>query len=158
MHQAPTVDYPLGEARVLRNLILAVWLLVLLVDLAWLYQVQGEGWRVWLGLGSTLVIGLLARRDWPGAGRGSLRWDGANWCWQGEGQGRIGRLAVPLDLQSALLVRWSPVAGGRPAWFWLDCAADPSGWLDLRRALFAAPHAGHGSDDDGAPAALVVRP
>ncbi len=158
MHQAPTVDYPLGDARMLRHLIAAVWLLVLLVDLAWLYQVQGEGWRVWFGLGSTLVIGLLARRYWPGGGRGSLRWDGTNWCWQGEGQGHLGHPEVQLDLQSRLLVRWSPVASGRSAWFWLDSAADPSAWLDLRRAVFAAPHAGYGSGDDGAPAALVARP
>lgn len=143
MQQAPSVEYPLGDARPLRRFALHAWLLIALTDLSWLTMADLHGWRVWLGLALTLLAGALAFRFRPCACAGNLSWDGNNWS-RRDGIHEIGgRATVHLDLQSALLVFWMP-ASGLGTWCWLESAADPSRWLAVRRALYTLEPAGDG--------------
>ncbi|MEO8545836.1 MAG: hypothetical protein ABJA49_14065 [Betaproteobacteria bacterium] len=142
MHQAPPVEYPLGNNRTLNRVASAAWLFVTLIDLLWLYLADSHGWRLWLGLGATLLLGAVALRLRPAACSGALHWDGSGWA-QHDGATEVGGdVTVHLDLQSAILVAWAPDAG-RATWCWLESAADPSRWLALRRALYTPHRAGH---------------
>jgi len=65
-------------------------------------------------------------------GHTELAWDGQHWhC-----DGRPGAMAVHLDLQRLLLLRWKPAAGAA-RWLVADAAAAGASWHALRVALFA---------------------
>jgi toxin CptA len=147
MQQAPSVEYPLGNARPLRRFVLMAWLVVALTDLGWMFMADFHGWRVWLGLALTLLTGAFAFRIRPRACTGAFFWDGGSWSRRDGAHEVSGRATVHLDLQSALLVSWNP-AFGAGTWCWLDSTADPSRWLAVRRALFAPDPAG-GIPGDG---------
>jgi hypothetical protein len=62
-----------------------------------------------------------------------LAWDGQRWhC-----DGQPGAVAVHLDLQRLLLLRWKPATGGAARWLVSDAAAAGPHWHALRVALFA---------------------
>lgn len=136
MQQAPSVEYPLGDAGPLRRIVWYAWVLVALTSLGWLSMADLHGWRVWLGLALTLLGGALAFRWRPCTSAGTLYWDGGGWSMRDVAREVGGRVTVQLDLQSALLVHWMP-ASGAGIWCWLDSTADPLRWLALRRALHA---------------------
>ncbi|KQP35823.1 hypothetical protein ASF44_21205 [Pseudorhodoferax sp. Leaf274] len=76
--------------------------------------------------------------QWRGVRAGQLRWDGQAWWWLPDDAAQADEYAVSivlhLDLQSAVLVRMVG-APGRVRWRWLECAAAPARWSDVRRAL-----------------------
>lgn len=65
--------------------------------------------------------------------RAELAWDGAGWACDHA----PGTVAVQLDLQRLLLLRWEPRAGGAARWLVADAAAAGAHWHALRVALFA---------------------
>jgi hypothetical protein len=156
MHQAPPVTYPLGNVQVLRRWVLAAWVLVLTIDVLWWVQSPSQDWSLWIGLSLTVLAGACAWRFWPMGDSAMLQWDGRDWS-LGEGERRAaGVLTVHLDLQSALLVFWSP-ASGPGTWRWLSSEVLPSQWLALRRAVFA-PDRISKTQGGSTQADLAVRP
>ena len=136
MHQAPPVAYPLGSAQTLRRWVGAAWALVLVIDVLWLFQAEWQDGKLWLGLGLTTLAGACAYRFRPTRGNGLLQWDGSAWSYRDGECETAGGVTVHLDLQSALLVHWTP-GSGSGAWHWLSSAAEPSRWLALRRQELA---------------------
>jgi len=141
MHQAPPVEYPLGNFRVLNRFAGAAWLIVVLIDLLCLYLADFQGSGPWICLALTMVLGAIALQLCPVAGSGVLHWDGTGWSRHDGLRDVGGNVTVHLDLQSALLVTWTPVSG-RVAWCWLDSGADAACWLALRRALLSPQRTG----------------
>jgi hypothetical protein len=116
-------------------LYLAAWLLGVLVLVAWSMQVAA-GWRQ--GLAALLLLALAgaALRAWTRSPRGLLAWDGQDWRWADGAGDSPGQVAVALDLQRWLLVRWR-ADGARAAWLWLERAREPNAWNALRRAVYS---------------------
>jgi hypothetical protein len=154
MHQAPPVEYPLGNSHILSVLCRAAWLVVLAVDLLWLLLADAQGLRVWMGVALTLVCCAAALRLRPVPLAGALHWDGSAWSCRDGVQAPGGEVAVHLDLQSTLLVAWTPASGSR-RWCWLDSSADPIRWLALRRALYSPRQAAQGHGDASGPGSGV---
>ncbi len=135
---APAVRYPLARPRGLHKLLLLCWGLAIAVDGYWLAVAPAGDWRPWLGLLAAVVAGALAWRAGPMAQAGVLVWDGALWWWERAPASVAGRVAVRLDVQSGLLLRFVADSGAA-CWFWLDRRSHPAHWLALRRAAYAAP-------------------
>ena len=132
----PAVEYPLARARGLRRLLAAIWLWIIAVDAYWLGVAPAGDWRPWAALIVSLSAGGLAWRSRPLTQAGVLAWDGARWWWERPSSPMAGRVAVRLDTQSGLLLRFIADTGAA-YWFWLDRDADPARWLALRRAAHA---------------------
>ena len=80
--------------------------------------------------------GFAALRDWTTALPGALLWNGKSWAWVASGQvGVVGDVAVCMDLQRMMLLRFTGVSGG-VHWFWVAPAGYGAQWRALRRALF----------------------
>lgn len=84
-----------------------------------------------------LALGTLVAWSWWRAPEGVLAWDGARWTWApaGTSVAHEGKVAVVLDLQGLLLVRWSAPAAGH--WLWLQPEGPRSRWDALRRAVYS---------------------
>jgi len=137
MVHPPTVDYPLGYPALLYGMVWAIWLAVISIDLGWLLSANAGDWRPWCAILVTAVCGLFALRRRPLTRSGHLTWDTSEWWWDYQGRHLSGGIAVRLDIQSAMLVRF--VSGdGVKHWFWLDRKSLPARWLALRRAVYAA--------------------
>jgi hypothetical protein len=106
---------------------------------------------VWVGFCACVSAWLLY--DAWRAPRGQLVWAQGQWHLQLNGESVAGTLRLHFDLQQYMLVSFVPSAPGHSAitgffqittqWFHLearhvDPAAGPSGWLALRRAVYAA--------------------
>ena len=134
------VTYPLGHAR-LRAALAAFFLsltlcLMVAVDLSQ----PTHHLTVIMGCWLLLPIGLLVRAS-TAPGR-ELQWDGQHWHLQGPNP-VSGQLHPVLDLQRALLLRWtSPLSGSDPVptWLWIEQNADPVIWMDVRRAVYWNAH------------------
>ena len=140
MQAAPQVFYPLGRPRWLEAwlALLGVCILALMVAVAW--SQPGLLLTVIMGGLQGLAVWLTWRaRSEPGS---NLLWDGE--CWHLQGQRPVrGQLAVALDLQRALLLRWtSPCSASDPdpSWLWVEQHADPVIWKDVRRAIYWHAH------------------
>ena len=132
MHGAPSVTCPVGRSSLGGRLLLAVWAAGAATWLLWLAQ-AGWSWRTAAGAATVLACGAAAGVAWRRQGAGLLHWDGRAWSLDGNGPGQ---LAVALDLQGLLLVRWDGPAGRR--WLWLERGrAQPHGWADVRRAVYS---------------------
>ena len=94
-----------------------------------------SGWRAAAAAAFVLAAGLLAVFDWRRGAGGTLAWDGATWRWASAGRSASGRVAVRLDLQHSLLIRFDapPVR----QWLWLERKLQPGSWDDLRRAVYS---------------------
>ncbi|NML46903.1 hypothetical protein HHL11_24370 [Ramlibacter sp. G-1-2-2] len=138
MHAAPSVNYPVGRSRFAGALLAGAWLLGALALLAWTLQAQAPGWRQ---LAASLLLaacGAAALAAWWQSPAGFLAWDGAGWRWTAAGQpDEAGQPELTLDLQSHLLLRWTPAAAGRRRWLWAMRDAAPSHWNALRRAIYS---------------------
>lgn len=130
MHNAPSVNYPVGRSRFAGALAAVAWLLGGLALAGWALQAAGPGWRHALGLAAWLAGGLLAGLAWWRSPAGELAWDGGQWSWAG------GAVAAPprvvLDLQHRLLLQLA-----NAQWLWLERDRDPPNWDALRRAVYS---------------------
>jgi hypothetical protein len=131
------VEYPLVPSRLLRQLLVLLWGLVLAVDAYWLAVAPPGDWRPWVGVLLSVLAGGLAWRAGPLVQPGVLSWDGTVWWWERDSVPATGHIVVRLDLQSALLLRFVPDSGIRH-WLWLEQSSRPGHWLALRRAAHAA--------------------
>jgi len=134
MHNAPSVSYPVGRSFFPALALAALWLLGAAATAAWAWQ-AGVSTAARLLAGAVLALaGLGALGFWRRMPEGELAWDGERWTWPSGAAGE-GVLAVGLDLQRALLLRWQ---GGRAAqWLWLERSRAPQRWDDLRRAVYS---------------------
>ena len=135
MHAAPSVSYPVGRSAFAAGLYGALALLGLLAVSAWALQ-SPTGWRPLAGFAAVLATAALAWLGWRRAPSGTLRWDGALWHWEEPGAVCTGQPELALDLQSRMLLRFRPDAGGA-RWLWLERASAPSHWDALRRAVYS---------------------
>ena len=143
MHEAPTVDYPVGHSRFQTHLLLVLWLGVVAVNAVWFGWADRLDWRHGLGVAVTFAAALIALRIWRRSPEGILHWDGQSWWWESNGIRSSGAVLPHLDLQSILLVGFGAHSGAR-YWFWLEQSGAPSRWGALRRAV----HAPQRSDAD----------
>lgn len=136
MHGAPSVNHPVGRSSWAACILAVLWILAVIVAVAWT-AAGATGWRAWLAGGLVLALGVLAAWNWWRAPEGVLAWDGARWTWTAAGSAATheGSLAVVLDLQGLLLVRWSTPGAGH--WFWLQPGGPRSRWDALRRAVYS---------------------
>jgi hypothetical protein len=122
-------------------MLLAGWLLALCVTLAWWRSSALTEGRVLLSALTLLLAAAVMLRGWLRSPAGQLQWDGECWGWESPVY-RSGIALEPpmvlLDLQHAFLLRLDNRAGA-VWWLWAERSALPPRWLDLRRAVFAAP-------------------
>lgn len=149
MQSAPSVSYPVGRSF-FSGLLYGVAGLVALLAVGMLAStsrfwafVGGVAWLFWVAL---------AWRAWHTQPCGRLCWEAAprrhapddgpvagRWVWfsdayrEGVGLRRVERI---YDLQRRMLVRLHN-PDGVVLWAWVERAADPPRWDDLRRALHA---------------------
>lgn len=96
----------------------------------------------------TLVLGagLASLYGWKNSPVGQLAWDAQVWRWEGPGY-KAGiaeyELSVALDFQYLMLLRIENQAHAK-LWLWAERRANPTRWLDLRRAVYS-PHRSAGS-------------
>ncbi len=131
MHGAPSVTCPVGRSSLGGGLLLAAWAAGASTWGLWLAQ-AGWGWRPAVGLLALAGAAAAAWAWWRGQPADELAWDGQRWLLGG---GEQGRLAVALDLQVLLLVRWDGEAGRR--WLWLERGGQPHRWAAVRRAVYS---------------------
>lgn len=137
MHSAPAVRYPVLRSVRAGCVVAALCALpVLAWIVAWMAGLSAAALAVvaaiWLAACGVAVL------QWRGMRLGRLRWDGQAWWWQPDEPMHADEHAVSVDLrldfQSAMLVRTVGASVGA-GWCWLDRAAAPARWGDLRRAL-----------------------
>lgn len=140
MQAAPQVLYPLGSDRVWR-LGAGLLLLCSLAFMAVVAVTHPDGRLVAaMGVlmlpGVWLLVNARPRRDMQ------LAWDGE--CWHLLGSRPFsGQLLLVLDLQQALLLRWSPPfpeSAPDNLWLWIEKDANPVIWMDVRRAVYWNAH------------------
>ena len=134
MHGAPSVSYPVGRSRFAAGILAAAWLLGCAAALLW-WTHAPDRWRMAMMLAALAVTGAAAAWSWRHQRRGILEWDGTAWSWSGHTGATAGQIAVALDLQHTLLVRWT--AAGVSRWLWLARADRGDRWDDLRRAVYS---------------------
>lgn len=134
MHNAPSVNYPAGRSRLAGLILAGIWLLGCAAAGIWQAH-HPDLWRTAMMLAALWAAGAFAGWQWWRAPRGMLAWDGENWTWSGRPGQCVASLGVALDLQRALLLRWS--VGRLSCWVWLDGEADALRWEDLRRAVYS---------------------
>ena len=132
MHSAPSVSYPVGRSRFSLAFIAITWLLGAAGLMAWGLQAAPTPSQVLVAVAAVLLPGAVAMRGWMHSAQGVLDWNGEGWTWSGT---EPGTPQAVLDLQRAMLLRWS--AGRRTRWVWLERSAKPSHWDDLRRAVYS---------------------
>jgi hypothetical protein len=130
MRAAPAVHVAVSPPAAARLAVALLAALAAAAPAAWLAAHAGLD-AAW-GLLALPPGALLGHRLGP-SGMAELAWDGSRWhC-----DGQPGRLAVHLDLQAWLLLRWTPDAGGRARWLLPHRDGAGPHWTALRVALFA---------------------
>ena len=132
---------------------LILWLAGLAAVAAWSAQARVTPWTGAAAVFAVLASGLAALAHWRRPPRqASLAWGGATWTLCEPPSEREGTLAPALDLQGVMLLRWQPHTGGAARWLWVQQDANPSGWDDLRRAVYsrASPDAAPGAQPPAA--------
>ena len=133
MHRAPSVSYPVGRSRLLGLILSLAWLLGALATGLW--TLYSPSWRPAIGWAAVAATGAFAAWRWWHGASGVLAWDGEAWQWPGGPHAQSGTLEVTVDLQDWLLLRWR--SDGRSCWLWLERAARPERWDDLRRGVYS---------------------
>jgi toxin CptA len=134
MHDAPSVSYPAGRSLFAARLLLGTWLLGCAVAMLW-YRESTQALRPGLMVAVLCATGLFAAWQWWRTPEGTLAWDGTGWNWSAHPADAGAGVDVALDLQQALLLRWT--GGGAARWIWLERAALPERWDDIRRAVYS---------------------
>ena len=135
MHHAPPVSYPVGRSRAVGAAALIACVAGLVATAFWALQDGESGWRKPAAL-LALPLAAWACRAWRASPSGSLSWDGQSWHWSGGGGEKTGQLAVCLDFQQLLLLRWQ-AENARAHWLWLERGRMPARWNELRRAVYS---------------------
>jgi len=135
MHNAPSVNFPVGRSRFAGGLLLLIWSAGASAVAAWNWQVDAAGLRIALAWSVVLLTGAYSARAWVRSPTGTLAWDGRVWNWTAGGQVLQAHPEVALDLQHVLLLRFG--AAHRAPWLWLEKRAAPACWDDLRRAVYS---------------------
>lgn len=139
-HRAPTVRFRVEPSRKAALLTAAVWATAAVMNLAWWQLAASGDPGPALGGLSLLAVSVLLVVRGRRPVHGQISWDG-QWRWFSPAYPAGTTLVWPqvvMDMQQLMLVRLCNADGAR--WtLWLDAAAQPRDWLDLRRALFAAP-------------------
>jgi hypothetical protein len=139
MHNAPSVSYPVGRCAFQRGLYLFLMGVTSAVLAAWAFH-QGFTWLWFVAVLLVLlggVAGALATRFVA-----TLTWGGQDWCLHDQSGGladAIGDVAVILDNQKTLLLRWQPTSDTLPTsshWLWLDAERSGPHWQALRCAVY----------------------
>jgi hypothetical protein len=136
MHAAPSVSYPVGRGAFAGWLLAALGLLGLAAASAWSLQSDAFGWRQALAFAAVIACGCFAAAGWLRSPQGVLRWDGLGWQWEEGGVVTSGRPEIALDLQSRVLLRWTP-EDLRARWLWLERQRDATKWDAMRRAVYS---------------------
>ena len=152
-HAAPAVRYPVRRSLWLARSLIFCALSGGLTLLAWGWQGTGSrqhGLPLAFAVGFWLVGCMLAWRFWANGVCGVLAWNGQEWTLEALPQASavVGTLAVHLDLQSHLWLRWQSGAGDAH-WLWLERHRARERWGDLRRAVYSRA---------GTPAADALQP
>jgi len=134
MHNAPSVSYPAGRSRLAAELLLGVWLLGCAAAVLWQFH-RPDLWRMATMLATLCGAGAFAASHWWRTPSGTLAWDGEVWTWSAHPEAAAASVEVGLDLQRALLLRWS--AGDLSRWIWLDRDTRADRWDDVRRAVYS---------------------
>ena len=141
MHAAPAVRYPVTRSYRIAAWLAGLWALESVLLLAW-WAASAQGtalhaaaFAIW-GCSAAWAV-----HAWRRSAVGALGWDGQNWRWEsatGVADLSEGTAQIHLDLQTDILVRFSP-AQGRAVWLWLERQSGrwPQ-WHLLRCALYAA--------------------
>ncbi|MBH1962859.1 MAG: hypothetical protein I8H77_00920 [Comamonadaceae bacterium] len=148
MNEVPLVVYPVGRTPRLAGALLGLWLMSILVGLAWsLAQVSEQTsfiWRLSLLLTVLIACGLGLIFFWRTQISQRLAFDGGEWWLYGPDmtpQTNLGEpVAVVLDAWGGMLLRW-PGAGcglnSQAKWLWAEATSVPSRWHLLRCALYS---------------------
>ena len=131
MHNAPAVTYPVGRSHLAGAFLLGAWLAGAAAMGMWTAESAGPDWRHAAGWAMLAVVGFSALQQWRSSISGDLTWDGSAWRWQQQ----AGTVAVHLDLQRVLLLRWQGESGG--CWLCLERNTAPAQWNALRRAVYS---------------------
>jgi hypothetical protein len=134
MHNAPSVNYPVGRCLFAGAAIGALWCVGGAAVVGWAWQSPAGAPMVGVVTAVWAACGLLAAHAWWRSPAGVLAWDGDGWSWAGETLG-TGRPRAALDLQRWLILRLP--GGSGPAWLWLEQGSDPQHWDALRRAVYS---------------------
>lgn len=149
MHNAPSVNYPVGRSRFAGLVLASAWAAGALAVVAWHSQVQAGVFRSVLAWSLVLLAGACAARVWLRTPAGLLAWDGQAWNWTVGDWVLQAHPEVALDLQQVLLLR----LGSAPSfpWLWLEKRTAPARWDDLRRAVYsrARPEGAPGAQPPG---------
>lgn len=137
MHSAPSVTYPVGRSRFAGAVLLALCGLGVAATAWWGWQADVLSWRHQLGVLTVVMASCCAAFGWLRIPEGELRWDGQTWRWPSGADGGAGRVAVHLDLQHVLLLRWESSEGAFGQWLWLARVRSPGQWNPLRRAVYS---------------------
>jgi toxin CptA len=135
MHNAPSVNYPVGRSRLAGALLLSTWAAGVVAVAIWMAQTGASAIPAGLAWSTVLLSGLLAARTWARTPDGLLAWDGQTWTWSVGERVLEAHPEAVLDLQHALLLRLGE--GRRASWLWLEKRALPARWDDLRRAVYS---------------------
>lgn len=146
MRGAPSVSVPVGRSRLGRRLVLGLSALAAVILMAWALAApallrQGGVALLLVGLGGWAWHS--QRPRWQGV----LHGQGGEWFLLAGPEPQAVDVAVTLDLQSVLLLRVAPRAGGDIHWHWVTPGGDAAHWQAVRRAVHA-PHPArqHGQD------------
>jgi toxin CptA len=153
MQSAPSVSYPVGRSRLVWRLHLGIWLVgVLSLALCGLQMPDAPTRSAGVAL-ALLAAALGVWHASRSSEHASLHWDGRQWHLERRSGIRlpIGAISAPLDLQSILLLRLTPVDGAT-CWVWAERATHPARWLPLRRAIYARAAVVPPNDAASAPA------
>ncbi len=149
MHSAPSVSYPVRRSRDAARLLWVVWAAGACCAGLTCCLLDRVDWRAGLLLASSVLAAMVSRRALGCAGprySDRLVFDGKHWVLPCALPVEAGRLAVGLDFQALLLIRFD-VPGRGARWLWLERRARPERWQDVRRAVYArAPSAGISAD------------
>ncbi|WP_066153367.1 hypothetical protein [Hydrogenophaga pseudoflava] len=149
MRNAPSVTYPVGRSSFYARLMWGAGVSGLLgVLMSFVYG----SWRTAVFCGVVWCLWLLGSMwAWRRMPRGKLAWQSDRmrpeapqgssgvWSWASEAYREgveLKRVERVYDLQRAMLLRLHNPDGAR-TWIWVERLAEPSRWLDLRRALLA---------------------
>ena len=140
-HTAPPVRYPVQRSLWLVRALALCALLGVLTLLAWGWQGVGtrqHGWQLVFAAALWLAGCMVAWRFWANGVRGVLAWNGQEWTLEAllHAPAVAGTLAVHLDLQAHLWLRWKSGAG-EAHWLWLEQRSARGRWSDLRRAVYS---------------------